>query len=221
MNNDKKYGLVAPTVPVADTDGLIKTVDLETDIIIHFPVWYGAKPQDSYQLLVDGTLVGELVRFPDPVPVEGSVKTLTIPVNTQLRQDGRYSIGYRATPFPGGTSADSAMTSIHIDRTPPGAALLAPIIFPSATFGDSLSGLIPGYAGMGQGDVIQAVCNEMNGPTTTVAPEHLTTSPINIKFEREFLSNLQSDEITVYYQVTDRAGNVSAPSNASSLTLTI
>ncbi|MEB0042262.1 MULTISPECIES: hypothetical protein [unclassified Pseudomonas] len=220
MNNDNKYGLVAPTVPVADIDGLIKTVDLETDIIIHFPVWYGAEPGDGNQLLIGGTLVGEVSRFPDPIPAGGNM-TLTIPVDTQLKQDGRYSIGYRATSFLGGMSADSAMTSIHIDRTPPGAALLAPIIFPSATFGDSLSGLIPGYAGMGQGDVIQAVCNEMNGPTTTVAPEHLTTSPINIKFEREFLSNLQSDEIAVYYQVTDRAGNVSAPSNASSLTLTI
>jgi hypothetical protein len=221
MNNYKKHGLEAPSVPVAGSDGLIKSADLENDIIIHFPVWEYAEAGDSNQLLINGVLVGDLVRFPDPVPAVGSVSTLTIPMATELKQNGHYFIGYRATRFIGGTPADSAMIKIQIDRTPPGAALLAPMIFPAATFGDTLSGVIPGYAGMESGDFIQTVCNEMNGPTATVAPDHLTTSPVTLRFEREFLQNLESDEINVYYQVIDRAGNVSVPSNASTLTLTI
>lgn len=219
MNNDRNYGLEAPTVPVADIDGLIKTVDLESDILIHFPVWYGAKPHDSYQLLIGGALAGELNRFPDPVPPEGSLVILAISGDAELEQDGRYSIGYRVTSFPGDTSADSAMTTIYIDRTAPGAALLAPIIFPSITFGDSLAGLIPGYAGMGRGDRIQTVCNGVHGPVILVEPENLTTSLIKIQFDKAFLLSFETDKLVINYSITDRAGNVSITSKTMELTI--
>lgn len=221
MDNYKKNGLEAPSVPVADSDGLIKTADLENDIIIHFPVWQGARPGDGYQLLINGAITESAVQFTDPIPDVGSMMSLVIPVATELLQDGHYSIGYRSISFPGLNLFDSKITIIRVDRTPPGAALLAPMIFPTATFGDTLLGVIPGYAGMESGDVIQTVCNEMHGPTAMVAPDHLTTSPMTLRFEREFLQNLENDEINVYYQVIDRAGNVSVPSNASTLTLTI
>jgi len=57
---------------------------------------------------------------------------LTILVDTELQQDGHYFIGYRATSSIGGTFSYSATANIHVDRTPLGAAVLAPIIFPNA-----------------------------------------------------------------------------------------
>lgn len=221
MNNYKKYGLEAPSIPVAGVDGVIKTVDLPAGIPIYFPQPVGAQPNDSYQLLINGVLAGNKELFPDPISEIGSTLTLIIHDTSDIENDGVYLIGYQIKPFPGLTPQDSAMTKIYIDRTPPGAAVLAPIIFPNVTFGDALIGLIPGYAGMQQGDVIQTVCNEMNGPTVTLADAHLTTSPVIIRFEREFLQNVGSDEIVFSYLVTDRAGNVSRLSEPVELVLTI
>ncbi|WP_219060537.1 hypothetical protein [Pseudomonas sp. UMAB-08] len=47
MNNESNYGLSAPVVPVAGNDGLIKTVDLESDILVRFPVWRGVEQRDT------------------------------------------------------------------------------------------------------------------------------------------------------------------------------
>lgn len=47
MNNECNYGLSAPVVPVAGNDGLIKTADLESDILVRFPVWRGVEQRDT------------------------------------------------------------------------------------------------------------------------------------------------------------------------------
>lgn len=51
MNNESNFGLSAPVVPVAGNDDLIKTVDLESDILVPFPVWRGVE-QRNYKTLL-------------------------------------------------------------------------------------------------------------------------------------------------------------------------
>lgn len=217
--NYKQNGLAAPVILVAQADGLISTSDLEQDIAVHFPVWLGAKSGDSNQLLINSTLEGMPVVIPDPFPGEGAQLTLTIPVNTCLKEDGLYAIQYRATTFPGDTPADSPITMIRVDRTAPGASLLAPVIFSDINFGPTLTGKVPGYAGMAVGDTLQTLCNEALGPICVVQPDHLTVLPIEVVFDRDFLESLGSETISVSYQVTDRAGNSSILAPGVELTL--
>lgn len=217
--NDKTtahtYGLDAPTIPVAQADGLIPVDNLNSDIIIYFPVWLGAHLGiDTNQLMINGVLVGE----PVTVPEEATEFSLTIPLATQLKEDGSYDIGYRATSVIGGTPNDSAVTTIRIDRTAPGAAMLAALVFPQVNFGDRLIGRLPGYAGMQAGDLVQTICNGKDGPSCLIKTEHLTT-PMEITFRSEFLQSLESDVVKITYQITDRAGNRSILAEAVDLTL--
>jgi hypothetical protein len=202
--------LVAPTVPVAATDGLITTANLKHDVAVLLKTWSYAHEQDTYQLMINGTLTGSAHCLPSPVPEVGSTLELTI-AKEELVLDGTYHISYQATNVLGGTSANSDVTSIRVDRSRPGAALLAPIIFPNACFTDRLTGLIPGYAGMEQGDVIQTLCNGTPGPAHTVQADELTLRPIEIEidFERKVMQSLAAENVYFEYLVTDRAGNPS------------
>jgi hypothetical protein len=220
MPSNYQKGLVAPTVPVAEYDGLIKVVDLDSDVIVHLPVWNTAQQHDTYQLLLNGGLVGLAMSIPHPTPEPGTELTLNIPIES-LMADATYAVGYRATNTFGGLSADSALTQINVDRTPPGAALLAPLSFPDITLGETLTGLIPGYAGMATGDVIQTLCNDINGPSVTVQPDHLTAIPVSVPFDRALLQSLNSDQVTLGYRITDRAGNTSILSQLVNLTLQV
>ncbi|EPJ79332.1 hypothetical protein CFII64_21175 [Pseudomonas sp. CFII64] len=207
--------LDAPSIPVAQADGLIPVDALNSDIIIYFPVWLGAHLGiDTNQLMINGVLVGEPVTVPD----EATEFSLTIPLATQLKEDGSYDIGYRATSVIGGTPNDSAITTIRIDRTAPGAAMLAALAFPQVNFGDRLIGRLPGYAGMQAGDLVQTICNGKDGPCCLIKTEHLTT-PMEITFRSEFLQSLESDVVKITYQITDRAGNRSILAEAVDLTL--
>jgi hypothetical protein len=93
------------------------------------------------------------------------------------------------------------------------------MIFPDVTLGEALTGVVPGYAGMQAGDLIQAMCNGTEGPSITVQAENLTTAPVTIQFDRPFLQAQNDDEVTIDYFVTDRANNTSIASHCVTLTL--
>lgn len=93
------------------------------------------------------------------------------------------------------------------------------MFFCNINFGATLKGTIPGYAGMESGDVIQTLCNDVEGPAYVVTTEDLTERPVRIVFEREFLQGLNSELIRISYQVTDRAGNRSIFAQPVELTL--
>ena len=133
---------------------------------------------------------------------------LTLP-KEELIKDGVYQVAYQVTSFPGDVSVSSSATSIRIDRTAPGAALLAAMVFPAEPFGDQVTGLVPGYGGMEQGDIIQTLCNKTHGPLHVVQADELTLRPIEITFERDFLESLGAETVMIEYFVTDRAGNES------------
>jgi len=217
MNIEQKKGLQAPVVPVADVeDGLIKTADLMSDVVVSFPLWAEAEERDTHQLLINGILVGQPLPLSSPLPKE---VTLMISIEEELKEDGIYAVGYRATRFLGGTFADSPATIIKVDRTAPGASLLAPMIFPDVTLAENLLGTVPGYAGMQAGDVIQSLCNGIKGATYRVKPENMTTRPVEVTFRREFLQTLDSEEVVIDYHVTDRAGNQSMTAQPVTLSL--
>ncbi|GAB7531848.1 hypothetical protein PS3A_42620 [Pseudomonas sp. 3A(2025)] len=197
---------VAPTIPVAEHDGLIKLGDLTQNILVYFPVWEGARSTEQYQLLFNDNKTGDRISLPDPVP-EGPL-TLSIPLQL-LENEGVYKIAYVIINPLSLLEYRSLPTMIRIDRTAPGTALLAALLFPEGNTGGALTAHIPGYAGMAVGDTVQTLCNGVQGPTYRVSEEDFTTRPMQISFSRDFLQSLGNPQIEFTYRVADRAGNQS------------
>ncbi|KAA8706823.1 hypothetical protein [Pseudomonas cannabina] len=206
MNTISNPSLEAPSVPVAESDGLIKVRDLESGIWVHFTARGLIKEKDSFQLMVNGVGTGLVQTIYDPDAPEEVLFVMSLQPE-HFANDGNYAIGYQWLTFPGGIRTNSATTNIRIDRTAPGGPLLAPILFHQINFGETLTGTVPGYADMQPGDRIQTLCNDREGPTHVVTAENLTDRPVQIIFDKAFLLDLDSDSVTVRYQVTDRAGN--------------
>ncbi|QHF04164.1 hypothetical protein N015_17820 [Pseudomonas asturiensis] len=206
--NIKKIELAAPTIPAADHDGLIKTEDLQSAIEVRFTINGLIREGDRAELIINDVATGIEETITDPNP-PGEVSFSMSMQPEHFISDGVYTINYRWVGYPGSVANDSRATTIRIDRTAPGATLLAPIIFPQINFGDVLKGAIPGYADMQPGDRIQTICNGIDGPAHVVTPEDLSDRPVQIAFQRDFLTHLDSEHITFSYQITDRAGNVS------------
>ncbi|AHG40284.1 hypothetical protein N018_08490 [Pseudomonas syringae CC1557] len=206
MNILTHLPMEAPSIPVAEHDGLIKVRDLDLGISVHFTARGLIKEKDRFELMINGVGSGIIQTISDPeAPQE-----VTFVMNLKgghFAKDGNYAIGYQWLTFPGGVRTDSATTEIRIDRTAPGAALLAPMLFHQINLGETLAGIIPGYADMQPGDRIQTLCNEQEGPVHEVTPDNLTERPVQIIFDKAFLLDLGSESITMSYQVIDRAGN--------------
>lgn len=211
--------LPLPVVPAADlADGLLMTVDLEKPILVQVEVWEAAKTGYYAQLVLNEELVGSIQTITETdQPGDFLIFDLS---EKLLTKDGPYKLAYRASSPFSMLHEMSGSVPLIVDRVRPGAALLAPIIFPSVTLGTSLTGTIPGYSGMAIGDVVRVLCNDTAGPSIQVSAEHFE-SPIMIQIERSFLTGLGSAEVIVGYLITDRAGNTSAKSHPISVTLQI
>lgn len=214
----QEYDFVAPFVPTADAlDGLLQAAELDNDLIVNIQIWDGARPGYTVELLWDNELVGD-VRAIKQTEKPGDILTLLLD-SKYLKLEGPHLLGFRAFNPLSEVSNDSPEIPILIHRTAPGAAMMAPLIFPNVTLGEILAGVIPGYAGMATGDAIQTLCNDIEGPRVIVLPDHLTTTPVSVQFERSFLQSLNSDQVIIGYRVTDRAGNISTLSQSVNLTL--
>ncbi|MFY1667509.1 hypothetical protein [Pseudomonas sp. Pseu.R1] len=210
MNIKVPVPLARPVVPVAYSDGLLRVTDLQSPISVEVEVWPAAETGYTVRLDLDGVSVtDERVITDNDKP--GDILTLNL-MSEHLRDEGTYRLEYR-TYSPNTLVEDfSPPISLKVDRTPPGASLLAPMIFPDATFGNYLLGVLPGYAGMEAGDTIQTRCNGVPGPRHVVQPNELTVQPIEIIFDRAALQDLGTDNVSMSYTVTDRAGNESMQS---------
>ncbi|MCQ9472242.1 hypothetical protein NRB15_18025 [Pseudomonas alliivorans] len=206
--NNRNSKFSAPVIPAASPiDGLIPTANLDQPIAVEVVLWDGVRSGYTIQLKLNGFNVGEVKAVSD---MNGPGDTFLMHLEERyLMTSGLYHVGFEVTNHINQVSEDSPVTPLIVDRTAPGATLLAPIIFPQINFGDVLKGAIPGYADMQPGDRIQTLCNGLEGPVHVVTPQDLTDRPVQIGFEREFLKNLDSEHITFSYQITDRAGNVS------------
>lgn len=203
--------LPPPIVPMAHPeDGLLNISALENPIPVEVQVWEAAEPGYYFQLVLDDVPLGN-IRVITTDDRAGDMITVFLD-EALLDHEGIYALGYKATSPTTEYSNFSPTMHLRVDRTKPGATLLAPIIFPTATFGDQLIGLLPGYAGMEPGDVIQTLLNGVEGPAHRVQAEELTLRPVEIAFSREHLQAHAAETVSVEYFVTDRAGNVSITS---------
>ncbi|MGV8918361.1 MAG: hypothetical protein ACOH2R_11275 [Pseudomonas sp.] len=219
MNTDIRFsGLPAPLVPAADpVDGLLHISHIEKGVSVEIQLWDDARSGDSIQLIWNEVLIGEALTVSG---IEEPGDMLTLPLAPEhLQVQGEHQLGFRALNPNNGVSIDSLTTPIVIDRTPPGAAVLAPLLVPEVALGKTRTVILPGYAGMAVGDVIQTLCNGTEGPCVIVQAEHLADTPVTIQFERSLLQTFDCGKVTVTYQVTDRAGNVSRTSYSLELAL--
>lgn len=221
MNDaDLKYPipLTPPHVPIADPeDGLLKTVTLNSPVPVQVMVWPAAEPGYYFQLMLDGVTVGDKRII---TAADSTFDMITVELDEHLLvDDGIYQLGYMASSPNTNSHVPSPPCPLKVDRSKPGAALVAPMIFSNEAIGEQLTGLLPGYAGMAKGDVIQTLCNQANGPSHVVQADGLTIRPIEITFKREFLESAGMETATIEYFVTDRAGNQSIVSTPAVLNL--
>ncbi|OCR21807.1 hypothetical protein AFK24_27960 [Pseudomonas syringae] len=222
--------LAQPIVPVADeVDGLIKTADLDRDVVVNFPVWDGADFMDRYVLARDGAEIGTPKNL-DPVPPVGTILTLEIPVATELTEDGLHSYTYLVSSFPGGNGSHSPEVTVLIDRTPPGAHQLGHMDFPDEAkdgltaaelndMGNVLTGQILGYTGLSRGDVIKTYWGDVAGPEVELQGDEDGSQPIEVLFDKAFLTSLGNSAGATFYRVMDRAGNLSGESRKLTIPL--
>ncbi|GKS04214.1 hypothetical protein PSTH1771_04380 [Pseudomonas syringae pv. theae] len=221
MNNfTQHYEFSAPQVPVASpADGLMPVDSLDQPVMVEIVLWSAMRPDSSVQLKLDGILVGgrkTLTSNDKP----GDVIIMELD-KEYLTDEGSYTLCYLTINNANQVSENSPSIPLLIDRTALGAALLAPAIFHQINLGNTLTGIVPGYAGMQPGDRIQTFCNDRQGPAYEVTSDNLTDRPVPIIFDKEFLLNLHSDSVTISYRVIDRAGNISLPARSVTLSMQV
>ncbi|WP_268797107.1 hypothetical protein [Pseudomonas huanghezhanensis] len=221
MNTAKtSYPLPLVFVPSSDPeDGLLQTVDLSQPILVNVEVWKAAEPHYYAQLVLDDQLIGD-ARTITESDAPGDTMTFELPEKL-LESNGIYKLAFRASSPFSEQHVVSESIELKVDRTPPGAAMLAPIIFPNVTLGEDLIGKIAGYSDMQIGDSIRTLCNGVMGPGHTVTMEETLEKPISIVFSRAYLEGLASESVLIEYFVTDRAGNVSVMSMPVVLTMNV
>lgn len=216
--SNKKNYLPAPFVPSADPiDGLIRTIDLNNFIRVEIEVWEGLKPGDTVLLMLGDYYASPVWTVTPGISIGDKISINLDP--KLLSTEGTHSLYYHSVNAENGVETSSATTPLIVDLTPPGAYLLAPVLVANASFGLYLKARVPGYAGMEPGDVIQTICNGVQGPTYRIQPDNFTTTPVEISFTQEFLEGLFSDRIKITYHVTDRAGNRSILAQSVELTV--
>jgi len=211
--------LERPRVEAAldDGQGLLPISALDVPIPVTFPVWANPATDETYQLLWGTELLGSPM-FIAPGDNPGDTLRLDIPVEALTH--GAHELRYRAYSTISQTWTDSFPTLIEVDREQPGLPALAAMAFPQQVndgltsaeltqLGNVLPGTIASYNGFNIGDQVTTFWGDIEGPGTRV--EELKT--IVIEFPRAFLVSLGADaDWPVTYRITDRAGNLSAPS---------
>lgn len=222
-SNAPHVSLVTPTVAVSlNSEGLLPVTALNAPIAVTFPVWPVVVLNTSYQLLWDQRPIG-LVKSIQADDKPGDILTLDIPVDVLTA--GEHQLAYRLENLENGVQTDSPSTPIKIDRTAPGDPLLAPILFPASVengftadellaLGNVLPGMIAGYQGMQEGDVIRTYWGGVAGPVAVVGKDDMGLKRVMVDFSQAFLHDIGDVEAQVYYTVTDLAGNLSMDAQA-------
>lgn len=204
-------------IPAAYEDGLLKSADLSTPILVEVEVWAAAEKGYTVRLDLDGFPVTE-ERVITDADKPGNILTFELGPK-YLQEERTYQLQYRTFSPNTQVSDFSPCTPLKVDRTPPGGALLSSVFFAEGQFNGNTLAFVPGYAGIEAGDLIRTLCNGVVGPTHTVQADELTLRPIEIVFEKDFLQSLAAQHVNIDYTVTDRAGNESIRSLPKTLTL--
>lgn len=218
MNASQYFDFAAPSVPAADPlDGLLHIDELNSPVEVLVGIPDISSSGNLIRLMLDDMEIGPIRHLSD-TEVPGQVISMSIDPR-YLLDEGTYELGFRHINRLNGIASDSKTVPLLVDRTAPGASLLAPALLPDISVGNPAKAKIPGYAGMEPGDTIETLCNNTKGPTFLVQSDNLTTTPIEIPLTKDFLDSLQSDKVTLTYHVTDRAGNRSILAQPVELTI--
>lgn len=204
----------------SDNEGLLPLTALSSPVDVSLKVWEGARTGDKYQLALNTFLIGDAKYISETEQV-GDPLILRIP--QEKLTEGVYALAYKTTNIENGTTDFSESVRLEIDTTPPGRPQLGPIKFPSevqggltsaelAGLGDELVVEIGSYTGMAKHDVIRTFWGTVEGQSDTVTSDDMGLRRVQITFSRDFLEGLDDFNGAVTYTVTDRAGNLSAPS---------
>ena len=218
MNVRTPIPLPPAVVPAAYEDGLLKTADLNAPVAVQVEVWPAAETGYTVRLELDGVPVTQ-ERVITHADKPGDILTLLLS-EEHLLDDGPYALRYRTYSPRSEFENFSPATLLKVDRTPPGAPVLAPLFFAEGSVDGHATAILPGYTGMDTGDVVQTQCNGVLGPTHIVQPDELTVRPIEIVFQQDFLLSLGADTVAIDYVVVDRAGNESIRSLPVTISLT-
>jgi len=219
--------LPPPVIPSALDDGLLPIDALPNVVKVTLQVWASAQPKFTYQLIFDETLIGLEKQV---LETEKPGDLLELEIASEFLTEGQHSVAYRTRNNVSEVHNDSQPTTIKIDKTAPGAPQLAPINFPPAIQNgltsselESLNNILPGniasYAGIAEGDAIRTYWGSFEGPITFVNANDMGLDRVVVDFPRALLEQVGDGEAPVYYTVTDRAGNLSMPSDAVSVKL--
>jgi len=221
------YTLDAPVIPAALMNGIIPIIYISKPVTVEFKVWPGARPGYTYQLCFNEQLVGPKKQILD---TDAADDLLTLEIPPELLLEGSHSVAYEVENPVNMTIEHSASKPILIDRTAPGAPVLAPIIFPVQiqngltsgeleSLGNVLSGTVAGYKGMEEGDVIRTYWNNIPGPLAVVTRDDMGLKRVMVDFIRPFLEMIGDIQAPVHYTVTDLAGNLSMESERLNVAL--
>ncbi|GAB7531845.1 Ig-like domain-containing protein [Pseudomonas sp. 3A(2025)] len=219
--------LDVPYIPAALENGILPIEFHNRPVAVTFRVWEGSMVGYIYQLRWNGMEAGPKKTILDHEK-PGDPLTLEIPV--ALLTEGNHEVSYLVkNPFSLITNY-SEQTPLIIDRTPPGKPALGPILFPDVIkdgltseelerLGDVLQGTIASYSGMKANDAVRTYWNDTPGPIAIVSEDDMGLKRVMVDFIKPFLESVGDGEASVYYTITDLAGNVSPDSIPAPVTL--
>ncbi|MNJ28296.1 hypothetical protein D3C77_228290 [compost metagenome] len=222
--------LAPAPVPPALADNLLLASVRNDDLTLSFILPDNIKPQDLVQLFIDGVPVGLEVEIGNTAP--GA--EFKIDLAASDRVEGPHQISYRLTHLPGGGEDNGPSVPFRVDLTEAGRPFLAPLtvdptIVEEGLTDDELEGpdgaqfmssLVASYNDAELGDTIQGFINNKPAPnsfTTVTNPDF--NQDVELRFTRDDIEAVGDGTLEFSYQITDRAGNVSAMSRPLTLSV--
>ncbi|MGH8418662.1 MAG: hypothetical protein ACRER8_15475 [Pseudomonas sp.] len=126
INVKRPLPLSLPIVSIAYPDGLLKSADLSSPIPVLVEMWEAAEPGYYFQLTLNGELVGDIRAFTE-TDKNGELFTVFLSEDL-LAEHGNYRLGYMASSPYSDSHTPSPEVTLKVDRSAPGAALLAPMM---------------------------------------------------------------------------------------------
>ncbi|WP_191833242.1 hypothetical protein [Pseudomonas fluorescens] len=224
--------LAPAPAPPALADNLLLASVRNDDLQLSFIVNDNLNPQDEVQLLIDGVLVGPAVAIGNTPP--GTAFTIDLAASDRVESLLPRQISYRFFFFPGAGEDDGPSVPFRVDLTEAGRPFLAPLTVDQAIVDEGLTdeqlegpdgaqfmkSLVASYNDAELGDTIQGFINNKPAPnsfTTVTNPDF--NQDVELRFTRDDIEAVGDGTLEFSYQITDRAGNVSAMSRLLTLSV--
>lgn len=224
-----------PRVPDALEDGTLPRPIVDNDVRVLIPIWTNLPPHegDRYVLTFAGRDIGDMIPLTQEEIDAGRPIETVLPAAIVDTADGSYALGYWVFTNPGGETRFSATVPLIVDRTAPGGESLGKMDFDDdieenglsseqlSAMGNRLPADISDYFGRTAGDRIDYFVGTI--PAGSVVIGNLPKDePVTVYFSRKNLEDAGGKgRPDFWYQVTDKANNLSRPSVAAQITLEI